>query len=178
MAKTDFPGEFKLESPVLDPSVFVASGARLIGNITIGELSSVWYNAVLRADINRIVIGVSSNIQDGAILHLENELGCYVGNHVTVGHGAILHGCTIDDAVVVGMGAIVLNGAVIGTGSIIGAGAVIKEVAQIPPYSLVVGIPGKIVRTLPLDTVAQNIAWAIKYVRLAQEHQKTSSESK
>jgi carbonic anhydrase/acetyltransferase-like protein (isoleucine patch superfamily) len=178
MSKSDFPTGFKLETPVLDPSVFVASGARLIGNITIGKDSSVWYNSVLRGDINRILIGASSNIQDGVIVHLENELGCSVGNYVTVGHGAILHGCAIEDAVVVGMGAVVLNGAVIGTGSIVGAGAVIKEGAQIPPFSLVVGVPGKIVRTLPLDTVDKNIAWAIKYVRLAQEHQKMSSESK
>lgn len=178
MAKTDFPNLFDMGVPAIDRSVFVAAGARLVGNITIGEDSSVWYNAVLRADINQISIGRASNIQDGAIMHLENDLGCHVGNHVTVGHGAILHGCTVEDAVVIGMGAIVLNGAVIGSGSIIGAGAVIKEGALIPPCSLVVGIPGKIVRLLPDDTISKNIAWALKYVRLAQEHQKISSESK
>jgi len=178
MAKSDFPDAFEMGIPQIDSTVFIATGARIVGNVTIGPDSSIWYNAVLRADINRITIGHASNIQDGAIMHLENELGCHVGDHVTVGHGAILHGCTIEDAVVVGMGAIVLNGATVGTGSIIGAGAVVKEGAQIPPYSLVVGVPGKIVKELPPSTVEQNQAWALKYVRLAQAHQNTSSESK
>jgi carbonic anhydrase/acetyltransferase-like protein (isoleucine patch superfamily) len=172
MAKTDFPSHFHIGTPFIDPSAFIAKGARVVGNVTIGADSSVWYNAVLRADINVITIGDRSNIQDGAIIHLENELGCHVGNDVTVGHGAILHACTIEDAVVVGMGAIVLNGAVVGTGSIIGAGAVVKEGTIIPSYSLVVGIPARVVRTYGPEVGLNHVEWAHKYVRLAAAHQK------
>ena len=169
-AKTDFPSDFNMGSPELGAGVFIAPGAHVIGNVQLGRDASVWYNAVLRGDINSIAIGDRTNLQDGVIVHLENDMGCVVGNDVTVGHGAILHGCTVEDAVVVGMGAIILNGAVIGTGSIIGAGSVVREHQIIPPLSMVVGVPGKIAKTLDEEVIAKNRAWAAKYVKLASYH--------
>ncbi|NBV41188.1 gamma carbonic anhydrase family protein [bacterium] len=161
--------------PELGADVFIAPGAHVIGNVRLGRNASVWYNAVLRGDINSISIGDGTNLQDGVIVHLENDIGCLVGDDVTVGHGAILHGCTVEDAVVVGMGAIILNGAVIGTGSIIGAGAVVREHQIIPPLSMVVGVPGKIVKTLEKETINKNKAWAKKYVKLAACHRERIS---
>ncbi|NDC82461.1 gamma carbonic anhydrase family protein [bacterium] len=163
--------------PDIDSSAFVATGACVIGNVTLRANASVWYNAVLRGDLNRIVIGESSNLQDGVIVHLENERGCTVGDYVTVGHGAILHGCTIEDGVLIGMGAVILNGVVIGRGSVIGAGAIVTEGSQIPPFSMVVGVPGKIVKSLPSETLDVHISWAKKYIQLAREHQKIISLS-
>lgn len=177
MEKYEFPEHFKMGCSVVHPSVFVADGVRIIGNVTVEEHSSIWYNAVLRGDINSISIGKYTNLQDGVIVHLENDRGCVVGNFVTVGHGAILHGCVVADAVLIGMGAIVLNGAKIGTGSIVGAGAVVTENMDVPPYSLVVGVPARCVKLLPQETAQTNVAWAKKYARLAAAHQNSSSES-
>jgi len=151
-------------NPVIDPSAFVAASADVIGRVTIGEEASVWYNATVRGDINQIVIGPRSNIQDNAVVHLADELGCFVGELVTVGHGAIIHACTIEDEVLVGMGAIVLDGAVIGARSIIGAGALVTGGTRIPPGSLVLGSPAKVVRELSPDEQAKVREWADKYV--------------
>jgi len=141
-----------------------------MGDVVIGESSSVWYQCVLRADIQRIVIGEGSNIQDGAILHLASDLGTIVGNYVTVGHRAILHACEIDDEVLVGMGAIIMDGAKIGARSIIGAGSLVPKGREIPPGSLVMGSPAAIVRPLFLEEQHSIRAWAEKYVRVAAEH--------
>ncbi len=170
MEKTDMPAEMKLLSPALHPTVWVAPGARVIGNVSVAADSSIWYNAVLRGDINAITIGQRCNIQDGVVIHLENDNGVQIEDDVTVGHGAILHGCHIESAVVVGMGAVVLNGAHIGAGSVIGAGAVVPEYSVIPPCSLVVGVPGRIVKTYDQSIVTQNAKWAAKYVKLATVH--------
>ncbi len=170
MKKTDFPATLWSHEPRIPPSAFVAPGAHVMGAVTMGEQSSVWYTSVLRADINHITIGDRTNIQDGTIIHLENDLGCHVGHDVTVGHRAILHGCTIENGVLIGMGAIILNGAVIGKGSVVGAGAVVKERAIIPPHSLVVGVPARIVRTLDPSSYDTNVAWAAKYVALTALH--------
>ena len=116
--------------------------------MTLGAHSSVWYGAVLRGDINRIVVGHHSNIQDNAVLHLADHFPCLVGNWVTVGHGVIIHACTVGDEVLVGMGAVILDGAVIGKQSIIGAKALVKEGTKIPSGSLVLGAPAKVVRPL------------------------------
>lgn len=151
-------------SPDIPPSAFVAASADIIGRVTLGEESSVWHHATLRGDINCIVIGPRSNVQDNAVIHLADELGCHVGELVTVGHSAILHACTVKDEVLVGMGAIVLDGAVIGERSIIGAGALVTGGTVIPPGSLVLGSPAKVVRTLSLDEQVKVRTWADKYV--------------
>ncbi len=147
-------------------NTFVAPTAAVVGKVTIGTGSSVWYHAVLRGDMAPITIGDNSNIQDGCLLHVAADFPLQVGNYVTVGHGAILHGCTIEDGALIGMGAIVLDGAVIGEGSIIGAGALVAEGKVIPPRSLVVGLPGKVIRQLDEAKAAELIAHAEKYVQL------------
>jgi carbonic anhydrase/acetyltransferase-like protein (isoleucine patch superfamily) len=116
------------------------------------------------------VIGERTNIQDNSVIHLENDQGVLVENDVTVGHNAIIHGCSIADGALIGMGAIIMNGAVIGKGAVIGAGAVVKEDMVIPDFSLVVGVPGKIVKTLSPETYDENVKWAAKYVELANIH--------
>ncbi len=157
--------------------VFVAEGARLMGNLTIGRLSSVWYNAVIRADINKISIGEKTNVQDNTVIHIANHDPVVIGNNVTIGHGAIIHGCTIADAVLIGMGATILNGATIGKGAVIGAGTLIKENQTVEPYSLYVGVPGRKIRSLTEESYEKNLAWAEKYYQLSLIHQKTSSKN-
>ena len=125
---------------------------------------------VLRADINTIIIGERSNIQDNSTIHLENDQGVEVGNDVTVGHNVILHGCSVKDGALIGMGAIIMNGVKVGKGSIIGAGSVIMEQMIIPDYSVVVGIPGKIIKTRTEKAYQENIKWAKKYVQLSKIH--------
>ncbi len=156
-------------SPTIHPSAFVAASADVIGRVTLEEESSVFYNATLRGDINEIVIGPKSNVQDNGVVHLADDYGCYVGELVTVGHSAILHACTVKDEVLIGMGAIVLDGAVIGERSIIGAGSLVTGGTQIPPGSLVLGSPAKVVKTLSLDDQADIKSWAEKYVRVSRE---------
>ena len=159
-------GEF---SPSIHESAFVAASADVIGRVTLHEESSVFYQATLRGDINEIVIGPRSNIQDNVVVHLADNYGCYVGELVTVGHSAILHACTVKDEVLVGMGAIVLDGAVIGERSVIGAGALVTGGTEIPPGSLVLGSPAKVVRTLSAEEQAKVKGWAEKYVRVSRE---------
>ncbi len=159
-----------MSAPRIHPSAFVAAGARLIGNITLEAEASVWYNAVLRGDLAAVVLGPQSNIQDNCVVHVDEGLPCRIGPRVGVGHGAILHGCEIEEECLIGMGAIVLNGARIGRGSLIGAGALVPEGMQVPPGSLVLGVPGRVVR--PVDAgLARRIErnWR-DYVRLAARH--------
>ena len=158
---------FLRRKPKLGRGVYIASGAVVIGDVTLGEGSSVWYNAVLRGDINRIVVGHHSNIQDNAVLHLADDFPCIVGNYVTVGHAAVVHACTIGDEVLVGMGAVILDGAVIGGQSIIGAKALVTQGVEIPPGSLVLGAPAKVVRSLTRRERAGLKSWAEKYVKNA-----------
>jgi carbonic anhydrase/acetyltransferase-like protein (isoleucine patch superfamily) len=152
-------------TPTIHPSAFIAASADVIGKVTLHEEASVWYQATLRGDINEIVIGAHSNIQDNAVIHLSDQHGCYVGEWVTVGHSAILHACTIKDEVLVGMGAIILDGAVIGERSIIGAGALVTGGTVIPPGSLVLGSPAKVVKTLSEEEQSKVRHWAEKYVK-------------
>jgi len=147
--------------------VFIAKTATVIGDVTLGTESSVWYGAVLRGDINRIIVGHHSNIQDNAVLHLADDFPCVVGNWVTVGHGAIVHACKVGDEVLVGMGAVILDGAVIGKQSIIGAKALVTQGTKIPPGSLVLGTPAKVVRKLTIAERAGLKWWAEKYVNNA-----------
>ena len=144
----------------------------MLGDVTLGDHASVWYNAVLRGDINRIAVGHHSNIQDLAVLHLADNFPCLVGNYVTVGHGAILHACTIGDEVLIGMGATVLDGAVIGEQSLVGARALVTPGTQIPPGSMVLGSPAKVVRQLTPEERARLKTWAEKYVSVADHYLK------
>jgi gamma-carbonic anhydrase len=151
-------------NPVLGRGVYIARGAAVLGDVTIGDHSSVWYNAVVRGDINRIVIGHHTNIQDNAVLHLADDYPCVIGNYVTVGHSAIVHACTIGNECLVGMGAIVLDGAVVGEQCLVGARALVTQRTEIPAGSLVMGSPAKIVRALTAEERAGLKHWAEKYV--------------
>jgi len=155
---------FLLKKPKLGKGVYIARGAAVLGDVKIGDYSSVWYNAVLRGDINRIVVGHHTNVQDNAVLHLADDFPCIVGNWVTIGHSAVVHACTVGDEVLVGMGAIILDGAVIGKQSIIGAKALVTQNTKIPPGSLVLGAPAKVVRALTREERAGLKNWAQKYV--------------
>jgi carbonic anhydrase/acetyltransferase-like protein (isoleucine patch superfamily) len=156
--------------PDIHASAYIAASADVIGRVSLGEESSVWYHTTLRGDINSITIGPRSNIQDNAVIHLADDYGCQVGELVTVGHSAILHACTVEDETLIGMGAIILDGAVIGARSIIGAGTLVTGGTIIPPGSLVVGSPGKVVRTLSLEEQRNVKTWAEKYVRISREY--------
>lgn len=160
--------EFEGILPIINEKTYIAEGAKLVGSVIMEEYSSVWHNAVVRADINTIKIGRYTNIQDNAVLHVEDTKAVIIGDYVTVGHGAMLHGCIVEDHCLIGMGSIVLNGAVIGRGSIIGAGALVRENEVIPPFSLVVGVPGKVIRQLPED-IDRIHAQAVKYKTLWSE---------
>jgi carbonic anhydrase/acetyltransferase-like protein (isoleucine patch superfamily) len=155
---------FLSQKPKLGKGVYIARGAAVLGDVTLGDYSSVWYNAVLRGDINRIVVGHHSNIQDNAVLHLADDFPCIVGNYVTVGHSAIVHACNVGDETLVGMGAVILDGAVIGRQCLIGARALVTQGAKIPAGSLVLGAPAKVVRALTREERAGLKAWAQKYV--------------
>jgi carbonic anhydrase/acetyltransferase-like protein (isoleucine patch superfamily) len=135
--------------PTVPASCYVDPSAQLIGDVILGEHSSIWMNAVVRGDVNAIRIGANSNVQDCAVLHgMRYVYPVHVGEWVTIGHNATVHGCVVEDCCLIGMGAVILNGARIGEGSIIAAGAVIPEKTEIPPRSLVAGVPGKVRRTL------------------------------
>ena len=161
---------FEGNSPDIHPSVFIANSADVIGRVKIEENASIWYNSTLRGDINEIVIGPQSNIQDNACLHLADDYGVYIGELVTVGHSAIIHACKIKDEVLVGMGACILDGAVIGERSIIGANSLITGGMEIPPGSLVLGSPAKVVKTLDKEQQAGIKMWAEKYVSNAKKY--------
>ena len=156
--------------PSIHATAFIAPGAVIVGDVEIGEEASVWYGAVVRADLNRIRIGPRSNIQDGSVVHLADELGVSVGQYVTCGHSAILHACSVDDEVLIGMGATVLDGAEIGARSVIGANALVTQGMKIPPGSLVLGAPGKVRRMLDLEEQVGVRYWAEKYVRLSRAY--------
>ena len=149
--------------------VYIAEGAKIIGDVTIGEDSSIWYNAVIRGDSNSIVIGENTNVQDNAVLHTSNSHALTIGDNVTIGHGAIVHGCTIGNNVLIGMGAIVLDGAVIEDNCIIGAGALVTQNKVMPEGSLVLGNPGKVVREISEDEKQAIIENADEYSQAAQK---------
>ncbi len=135
---------YKNLSPNLHPSVFVAPTAQIIGDVNIGKQSSVWFHSVLRGDLEKISIGERTNVQDLCMCHIDENIPLKIGNGVTIGHRSIIHGCTIKDECLIGMGSIVMNHAVIGKGSVVAAGTIVLERTIIPPYSLVTGLPGKI----------------------------------
>ena len=164
--------------PKIPQSAFVAASADLVGRVSLGEESSIWYNTTLRGDINEIVIGPRSNVQDIAVIHLADDFGCYVGELVTVGHSAILHACEVKDDVLVGMGACVLDGAVIGPRSIIGANSLVTGGMIIPEGSLVLGSPARVVKTLDLKDQQNIKSWAKKYVRNSRVFKERDFEPK
>jgi len=166
---------FLRKQPVLGKGVYIARGAVVLGDVTLGSYSSVWCNSVLRGDINRVVVGHHSNIQDNAVLHLTHDLPCVVGNYVTVGHGAIVHACTVGDQVLVGMGAVILDGAVIGRECSIGARALVTAGTRIPAGSLVLGSPAEVRRKLTLQERAELRALARRYVQLSAYYLKHQS---
>jgi carbonic anhydrase/acetyltransferase-like protein (isoleucine patch superfamily) len=144
--------------------VFIAQGAVVTGDVTLGEGASVWFHAVLRGDINRIVVGHHSNIQDNAVVHLAEEYPCVLGSYVTVGHSAIVHACAVGDECLIGMGAVILDGAELGAQCLVGANALITQHTKIPAGSLVLGAPAKVVRALEPAERAELKSWAEKYV--------------
>jgi len=154
----------------IHPTAFVAANASVVGSVAVGAQASIWFGSVCRGDIRAISIGQRSNIQDLTVIHVENDADCIIGNDVTVGHRALLHACTIEDAVLVGMGAIVLNGAHIESGAVIAAGAVIKEGTHVRAHTLWAGVPAKPVKTYQSDTIQQHREWAQKYVALAEKY--------
>ncbi len=159
--------------PTVAPSAYVDPSAQVIGDVVIGERSSIWPNAVLRGDVNYIRIGEESNVQDNSVIHVDDGgFPLNMGNRVTVGHSVVLHGCTIEDDALIGIGAIVLNGAKIGKGSVIAAGAVIAEGMEVPPYSMVMGVPGKIRREMTEQERERFRLNAQHYVELCEEYRK------
>lgn len=161
---------FRKKKPAIHEKAYVAPSADIIGDVTVDEGSSVWFGAVIRSDMERIVIGKNTSIQDNCTLHADEGLPTIIGDHVTVGHNAVVHGCTVGDNTVIGMHSTVLNGAVIGKNCLIGAGAVVKENSVIPDNSLVVGVPAKVIRTLDEENAAKQKANAEEYARLAKDY--------
>ncbi|MBU0927848.1 MAG: gamma carbonic anhydrase family protein [Spirochaetes bacterium] len=156
------------KEPTIAGSAFVAWNAEIAGAAAVGEDSSVWFGVTIRADMAPVSVGERSNIQDGAVVHVNTGVPCIVGNDVTVGHRAVLHGCVVGDGCLVGMGAILLNGSEIGPGSIVGAGALVTQGKRFPPRSLVMGSPARLVREVSDEEYAHSLANAREYVSLAR----------
>ena len=167
----------KPSRPKIDSSVFIAKTATVIGEVSIGKSSSVWFSAVVRGDIAPVVIGEETNVQDGAVLHVGHGFPCLIGNRVTIGHGAIVHGAAVKDDAMIGIGAIVLTGAVIGEHSLVAAGAVVTENTVIPPGVLVMGIPGRPVRPISNEQRAYMVKAGRNYVQYAREYHSADQTS-
>jgi carbonic anhydrase/acetyltransferase-like protein (isoleucine patch superfamily) len=165
---------FLHRQPELAPSVFVARNAEVIGAVSAGEFSSIWFQTVVRADINEIRIGRRTNIQDAFVLQVADDYPVRIGDDVTCGHRAVIHACTINDRVLVGMGAIILDGAEVGSDSIIGANTLVTKDAKIPAGSLVLGSPGKVIRSLRPEEIAALQKMAAKYVAVAAAYRRSS----
>lgn len=150
--------------PQFAASVRGAENAAILGDVRLGENVTIWYSATLRGDVAPITVGAGSNVQDGCVLHCDYGSPLTIGRNVVIGHNATVHGCTVEDGCLIGMGATILNGAVIGAGSVIGAGALVPERKVIPPGSLVVGVPGKVVRAVTEEEQADILANAAHYV--------------
>lgn len=159
---------YKDMTPQIHPTARIAENATVTGDVTVGENVNIWYGVVARGDSSSISIGDNSNIQDNCVLHNDPGLPLSVGKNCVIGHGAILHSCTVEDNCLVGMGSVLLNGCVIGEGSLVGAGALVTENKVFPPRSLLMGIPARVVRTLGEDEVAHTKDEALQYIETAK----------
>ena len=166
--------KFNDKTPVIDETALVVENATLIGEVYIGKYSSVWFSAVLRGDINFISIGNFTNVQDGVIIHVAGNLSTKIGNYVTIGHGAILEGCIVEDSTLIGSGANILNEAIIGSNSIVAAGTVVTPRTVIPPYSMVMGVPGKVVKKITEEELVFLKKHAEDYVKLMKEYKENN----
>lgn len=172
--RTQFPraifDRYLVHLPALGARVMISAGAALVGDVRLGDDVSVWYGAVLRGDIAPVTVGARTNIQDGTVVHVADKGPCEIGADVVVGHRAMLHACRVEDACLIGMQATVLDEAIIGAGSVVGAGALVTQRTVIPPRSLVLGAPAKVIRALTADDEAFHRALAAKYVRLKENY--------
>lgn len=167
---------FDGHQPVIDETVFIAPGAVVVGRVEIGPHASIWYNSVVRGDVDVVKIGAHTNIQDGSILHEHAGFPLYVGERVTVGHRVLLHGCTVEDGAFVGMGATILNGAHIGAGSVVGAGSLVLQGQVIPPGTLALGSPAKVIRPLKEGELEKFQGAVGRYLKMAEMHGKLLKE--
>ncbi len=162
--------QFLDKTPDVSGAVFIATNATVVGDVKLGQDSSVFYGAVLRGDINRIVVGEGSNVQDNAVVHLSDGAGVHIGDYVTVGHAAIIHACTIDDGCLIGMGATILDHAHIGADSLVGANSLVPQGFTCPSGSLVLGTPARVVRALSDEERGAGRRLASKYIQVAKAH--------
>jgi carbonic anhydrase/acetyltransferase-like protein (isoleucine patch superfamily) len=157
--------------PRIDPSVFLADGARIVGDVEIGADSSVWFNCVMRGDVHRVRMGRSSNLQDGSVVHVtEGRYGTFIGDFVLIGHMCLLHGCTLEDGVLIGMGSTVMDDVVIGQGAMIGAGSLVTPGKRVPPGQLWAGRPATYRRDLSAEEIAHNRKLTLGYVERGREY--------
>lgn len=156
--------------PTVHPAAFVHPAATVLGDVTLAARCSVWPGAVLRGDSDRIEVGEASNLQDGAVVHVDPGIPCRIGRRVTIGHRAVLHGCIIEDGALIGIGAVVLNGAVVGAGALVAAGAVVGEGMRVPPATLAAGVPARVKRPLTPEQAARVARGWAAYVSLAARH--------
>lgn len=166
--------EYEGHEPKISDSCYISENATIIGRVELEENVNIWYGTVVRGDGNYIEIGKNTNIQDNCIVHIASDYPTIIGDHVTIGHGAIVHACTIGDNVLVGMGAIILNGAKIGDNVIIGAGSLIPPGKEIPSNTMVMGSPGKVIRELTEKDREVFEKSALNYIELAEKHKKTA----
>lgn len=165
--------KYKDYKPKIAESSFIAPGAQVVGNVELKEKSSIWYNTSLRADLNKIILGKGTNIQDNSALHVDTKEPLIIGENVTVGHNATIHGCKIEDNCLIGMGAILLNDALIRENSIVAAGSTVTENSEFPPNSLIMGTPAKFVRKLTEKEIISITENAEHYIQLASEHKES-----
>jgi len=161
---------FENKYPEIHPTVFVAEGAKIIGKVKVGKSSSIWYNSIIRGDINSIVIGEGTNIQDNCVIHVDRNAGVKIGNNVTVGHNVVLHGCKIKDGALIGSGAVIWDGAEVGEEAIVGACAFVPPAMAVPPRTLVVGVPAKMIREITQEEIEKIRENTKDYIKLAEYH--------
>ncbi len=164
--------EFDGKKPIIHETCFIASNSTLIGNVTVDEYSSIWYNTVVRADLNRIIIGKRTCVQDNSVLHVEKECAILIGNNVLIAHNTVIHGCSIGDGALIGISSVLMNGVEIGESSIIGAGSIVTENTKIPPRTLALGVPAKVVKEITPQHIDSMRKAIDTYVELAQEHKR------
>jgi len=162
--------EYKGKKPKIGRNVFIAPNATVVGDVEIKDGASIWYGAVVRGDLAPVKIGMSTNIQDNCTVHTDIDKPAIIGDHVTVGHNAVIHGCTIEDNCLIGINAVILSGACIKTGSVVAAGSVVRQGKKVGPYHLVAGVPASMKKHLSEDTVEKRKKTAKSYIKTASEH--------